>query len=172
MSLQSRNVLLTVLLDFIALAFVFFVPALSHITGVPLYLAEPMRVMVILALLHSHKFNAWALALILPTFSFFASGHPYPVKMAIMTAELLVNVALFRLLVTRTSPFASMLIAIVASKVFYYVLKYVFVSAGLLRMDLFSTPVLIQVVTTLVFSLYAFLVLKKNISKNDPISFN
>lgn len=161
MPFPTRSILTAFLLDLAAIAFVFFVPAMSHLTGIPIYLAEPMRIMVILALLHTHRGNAWALALILPAFSYFVSGHPYPVKMAIITMELLINVALFQFLIRKTKPFAAMAAAIVASKLFYYLVKYLVVMAGLLQMELFATPLLIQVVTTLIFSLYAFFILRK-----------
>ncbi|HAQ65640.1 MAG TPA: hypothetical protein DCR43_07300 [Bacteroidales bacterium] len=159
MTFPYRSAVTSVFLDIAAIAFVFFVPAMSHLTGIPIYLVEPMRIMVVLALLHSHRYNAWALAIILPAFSFFVSGHPYPIKMVIITAELLLNVFLFHLLIKKITPFAAMLTAIVASKVFYYLLKYVVVVAGMLQMDLFATPILIQMITALVFSGYAYLIL-------------
>lgn len=160
MPFPTRKILTAFLLDVAAIAFVFFVPAMSHLTGIPIYLAEPMRIMVILALLHTHRGNAWALALILPAFSYFVSGHPYPIKMAIITMELLINVALFQLLISKTKPFIAMAAAIVVSKLFYYLAKYLVVMAGLLQMELFATPILIQVATTLIFSLYAYIILK------------
>lgn len=159
-SFPYRNALISLLLDIAAITFVFFVPALSHLTGLPLYLVEPMRIMVVLALLHSHQYNAWALALILPAFSFFVSGHPYPIKMVLITAELILNVAFFQLLMRKLPPFVSMFTAIIGSKVIYYLFKYVVVSAGLLQIEMFATPIYIQLITALVFSGYAFMILK------------
>lgn len=166
MMVAWRKVVVAALLDLLALVFVFFVPALSHHSGLPVYLIEPMRVMVILALLHSHRVNAWALAVILPAFSYFVSGHPLPVKMVIITLELLLNVGLFQLLRGRISPFFAMASAILVSKVFYYLVKYLVVSLGWLQMELFATPFTIQLITMLVFSGYAWLIFNPRIQKN------
>lgn len=155
----------SLILDLIAIAFVFFVPALSHRTGFPIYLVEPMRIMVILALLHSHRLNAWALAVVLPAFSYFVSGHPLPLKMGLITLELLVNVCVFQWLSAKINPMAAMVIAITTSKIVYYLLKFGVVTAGWLQMELFATPIAIQVVTTLIFSGYAGMVFTQ---KNSP----
>ena len=66
----------SVLLDAIGLVFVYFIPSISHVLNVPIYLVEPMRIMVILAIAHTTQRNAYILALTLPLFSYFISAHP------------------------------------------------------------------------------------------------
>jgi len=56
----------TFITDVAALVFVGLVPAASHLFKFPVYLIEPMRVMLILALLYSSRWNAYALAIVLP----------------------------------------------------------------------------------------------------------
>lgn len=56
--------------------------------------------------------------------------------------------------------FGAMLISVLASKVFYYLAKYVFISAGLIDGELVTTPIWIQVAAALVFSAYAFVILR------------
>ena len=89
--------------DVLALAVICLVPAFSHMSGIPVYFIEPMRVMLVVAILASHRTNAYALAMILPLTSFLVSGHPEPVKMMIIMAELTLNTWLFYQLMNRIS---------------------------------------------------------------------
>ena len=82
-------------LDFLAIAFIYFIPSISHLFSFPVYLFEPMRIMLILCVAHSSKKNAYLIALTLPVFSFIISSHPSLLKTAIMTAELTLNMFLF-----------------------------------------------------------------------------
>jgi len=75
-------------LDFIALAIIYFIPTLTHLFSFPLYYIEPMRIMVILAIAHTTKRNAYLLALTLPLFSLLVSGHPILYKSLLMSVEL------------------------------------------------------------------------------------
>ncbi|MBN1990424.1 MAG: hypothetical protein JW783_13560 [Bacteroidales bacterium] len=148
--------------DALAVAFIFLVPTISHMISLPLYLIEPMRLMVILALVHTNKRNAYVLALLLPLFSFAVSAHPVFPKMVLIAAELMLNVWLFNLisktLINRVFP--AMLLSIVLSKAFYYLVKFTLLST-LLQGDLVATPLYIQGITTVAFSIYAWLLLKK-----------
>src|SRR6056297_3145024 len=83
------------LFDLAAIAFIYFIPAISHMLSIPLYLLEPMRIILILALVHTHKVNAYVLAATLPFFTFLVSGHPILPKAFLISAELVLNVFLF-----------------------------------------------------------------------------
>lgn len=145
----------SILIDVIALAFIYFVPAFSKLLGLPVYLIEPMRLMLILAIAHTTRFNAYLLALVMPFFSLFISGHPLIFKTLPMVFELVLNVWLFFLLVKKLKePFFSMLISILVSKLIYYGLKYLVIVTGLLDMELISTPIYIQLVMMVIFSGY------------------
>ena len=145
------------------LLLIYFTPALSHLLNFPLYLIEPMRLVLIVAMLHSDRRNAYLLALTLPVFSFAVSAHPVFYKMLLISAELSLNVWLFFMLRNKfRNDFAAMLSAIVISKVAYYLLKFGFIYFALIGTGLFSTPIWIQVVTSFIFSAYAFMILRNS----------
>ena len=162
--------------DAVALLFVLVVPALSHLTSVPFYLLDPMRLAVLGALLASRsRVNGLVLALALPLLSFGISGHPVFPKCLVIAAELSVNVLLFSCLVhaftTRLSSGASdgasvdlsgralsfriglaAFISILLSKTVYYGLKALVLGAGLMQMELVSTALWVQLVVAVLIS--------------------
>ena len=69
-TLFSKQNIKSIILDIAAIAFIYFVPTISHILSLPVYYIEPMRLMLILALVHTTKQNAYIIALTLPLFSF------------------------------------------------------------------------------------------------------
>ncbi len=142
--------------DAFALAFVYFLPAVSHMLGVKLYLLEPMRFMLILALVHTHKRNAYLLALSLPLFSFLVSGHPILLKSLLIAAELTMNVFVFYLLWKRIPLFLAAFGSIWISKLFYYGLKYVLILLVWPGTALVGIPLWIQAGTSVCFGLYFF----------------
>ena len=152
----------SIVLDILALTFIYFVPTISHLLNVPIYLVEPMRIMLILAIAHTNKKNAFLIALTLPLFSFLISSHPNIFKAVIMTMELVLNVWLFYELAKRANQFVAMLSSIVLSKIFYYLLKFGLISFAVLQSDLISTPIYLQVITSLVFSGYLFFIFRRN----------
>jgi len=152
-----------------ALAFIYAVPSLSHLLNLPLYLFEPMRILLILTILHTRKSNAFVLALTLPIFSFAVSGHPIFYKMLIMTVELTLNVWLFYRF-SRDVRINSlvMLLSIVLSKVVFYILQYLFITASLLTWEQVEHPIIPQLVVVFALTGYVFLVEKlKNAQKSE-----
>jgi hypothetical protein len=153
------------LFDLAAIAFVYFIPALSHMLSFPLYLIEPMRIVVILALVHTHKANALLLAATLPFFTMLVSGHPIPPKAILISGELVINVLLFFVLLNITkSKFAAILSSIVLSKGIYYLAKYIIIQMAVINSGLVSTSLWIQLATTLLFSIYVAVLFKKKAS--------
>jgi hypothetical protein len=152
----------SLLIDIVGLAIVYFVPTLSHLLRVPLYLVEPMRLMLIIAIAHTTRRNAFIIALTLPLFSFVWSGHPVFLKSLLITIELVLNVWLFYVLARYwRSYFAAILVSIVASKLIYYLMKYGLINAALLDSQLISTSIYIQLITLLIFSGYVYLILSR-----------
>jgi hypothetical protein len=149
------------LLDIAALAVIYFLPALSHMLSIKLYLVEPMRLMLILAMAHTHRRNGYLLALTLPLFSYLISAHPVLVKSALISAELLVNVAVFYFLVQRIHRLGAIFASIWISKLFYYGLKYVAILTVLPSESLIGTPLQIQLATSAAFSIYLFLMFRR-----------
>ena len=72
---KHRN---TVLIDSALLAALYFLPSLSHVTALPLYMLEPMRVALIIALLFTNRTNAYFIAFTIPLASAVITGHPAP----------------------------------------------------------------------------------------------
>ncbi|HDR05268.1 MAG TPA: hypothetical protein ENN84_08505, partial [Candidatus Marinimicrobia bacterium] len=121
----SRWFELAVLQSF-GLAVVYFMPALVHLLQWPVYYLEPMRIIVILALVHSSRANALILALTLPIFSYFVSAHPVLLKAVLISGELAANVFLFDLLRRKMkSQGLAIFAAILGSKLLYYLAKFI-----------------------------------------------
>lgn len=146
------------LTDAVAVLFILGVPALSHLTSVPFYLLDPMRLAVLGALLASRsRVNGLVLAVALPLVSFAISGHPVFPKCLVIAAELSVNVLLFSWLVKAFSAAPvriglAAFISILLSKVFYYGLKALVLGAGLMQMELVSTALWVQLVVAVMIS--------------------
>jgi hypothetical protein len=159
----SKQNVLSVLFDIIALAFIYFVPAISHLLSLPVYLIEPMRLMLILALVHTTKQNAYIIALSLPLFSFLISAHPVLPKMILISFELVLNVFLFYRFVNKfKNTFLPVLLSIIISKLVYYIIKFGLIKFAVIESGLVSTPLIIQLIMMLVFSGYVALLFKKH----------
>jgi hypothetical protein len=152
----------TAITDFAALFFVGMVPAASHLFNIPIYYIEPMRVMLVFALLFSSRWNAFALALALPLFSFLVSGHPMPLKMIIIMAELLLNAWLFLFFYRNAKmPFLSTFGSIIISKVFCYLMYMIFFSVAFLKAEAASAFLLAQLLLSVVMSSIVWLIVKR-----------
>ncbi len=159
---RSRNNIKSVVTDILGLAFIYFTPAISHLFNFPVYYLEPMRIMAIIAIAHTSRKNAYLLAFTLPVFSFLVSSHPSIIKTGLITGELLLNVWLFTFLSRiLKNNFIAMLSSIITAKVAYYVMKSLLIQISLMEGGLMATPLIIQVITTIVFSAYIYLWLKK-----------
>lgn len=97
------------------------------------------------------------LALALPMFSFLISSHPVFLKAMLISIELLINVFLYYSLVrNKMADYLAIVISVVTSKFIYYGFKYLLIHFTLLKSGLISTPIYIQVFTTLAFGIYAY----------------
>ncbi|MBQ6014688.1 MAG: hypothetical protein IJL22_00080 [Bacteroidales bacterium] len=165
-TVASKKALGIGLTDAVALLFVLVVPALSHLTAVPFYLLDPMRLAVLGALLASRsRVNGLVLAVALPLVSFAISGHPVFPKCLVIAAELSVNVLLFWWLASVVKPTSgagkeassvriglATFLSILLSKAFYYSLKALVLGAGLMQMKLVSTALWVQLVVAVLIS--------------------
>ncbi|HKK11136.1 MAG TPA: hypothetical protein VJ939_09875 [Bacteroidales bacterium] len=151
----NRKIPFLLLFNIAAVSLIYMVPAISHALSFPLYLFEPMRLVLILALVHTNKQNAYILAATLPFVSFLISGHPLLFKAFLISGELVLNVALFfTFLRFFQARFTAILASIVVSKMIYYLGKYLLIHFALLETSLISTALWIQVGTMLLFSIY------------------
>jgi hypothetical protein len=143
----------------VASGFVLAIPYFSRYTGIPFYVIEPMRLIVILAIAHMNRWNAYFLALVLPVLMFLTGLHPPVYKSFLLCLELLINVGLFYFLVKKVkNVFFTMLISIVVSKMIYYGVKYLFIDMQLIDGQLISTPILYQFLFTIIYSGYIYLI--------------
>lgn len=149
----------SMVLDILAVLFIIFLGDISRLIGYPMYILDPMRMMVILAIAFTPRWNGWVLAFLLPFVSYYFGGHPHLMKTCLMATELLLNVWLFWFLFSRIRMSClSILLSILFSKAVYYLLKYICIQQGRISGDLVSTPLDIQVITTLLFTAFIFTV--------------
>lgn len=150
--------------DVLLLGTVYLLPTFSHLLGVPLYLIDPMRIMVLgSVLLLKNKMNAYLLAFTLPLFSFLVSGHPIFLKNFLISIELGVNVFLFFTFFHKIRIiFPSIFLSIIGSKLIYYILKYFMIVIGLLHTNIISTSLWIQWSVVLSISIIFSLFYKKS----------
>ena len=160
LTISGRNIIA----DACAFIFILFVPALSHLTSLPLYLLDPMRLAVLGVLLITRDWkNTLALAVLLPLFSTLVSGHPLFPKCVLISVELATNVLLFegllRLLGRKISGKGvvsgmSAFLSIILSKTFYYLLKWGVIALGWMQMEVVSTALWTQLLVALALSLF------------------
>jgi hypothetical protein len=156
-NLKSRKTIKALIFNVSVFLFIFLVPAISHMLMLPVYYIDPMRIALILVLLHTTKSNAYIIALTLPLFSFLLSGHPVLPKMLLITAELTLNVFLYFFLVNKIKSVpAAVLTSVIGSKVFYYLVKLVLINTAILSTGLVGIPVYMQVIMAFLFTGYAF----------------
>jgi hypothetical protein len=119
-----------------------------------------MRLLIILAIAHTSRRNAYVLAIVLPVFSYVISSHPSMFKMLAIMMELILNIWLFFYLWKRMKTiFVAMLASIVISKMVYYLLKYIMIRLDLIEGTLIATPWLAQMIMALAFSMYIWIIL-------------
>ena len=162
-AIKNNNIIQIIVTDLLLLGFIYIIPALSHAFHLPLYYLDPMRIALFSAIILTNKKNAYLIALSLPLISFLISGHPVFPKFLLISVELFVNVLLiFTLLRYRIRPFFSVFIAIAGSKALYYLLKFLFLHFAFLKGELISTPLLIQVLIVILYSVPISIFIKKH----------
>ena len=153
----STSKIKSVVFDLIALIAIYLVPSISHLLGFPVYYLEPMRIMLILAIVHTSRKNAYLIALTLPLFSMLISAHPSLIKTSLITGELLLNVWLFFFLSEKLSnKTLGIFLSIIASKIFYYLVKFLLITSVLMSGEVISTPMYIQLIMLFVLSGYIY----------------
>jgi len=144
-------------LDVIAVLLIIYMGEISRLIGYPLYVIDPMRLMLVLAFAFNPRWNGWVLALLLPLASYYLGYHPPLAKTALMAIELLLNVWLFWYLLDKTRmALLSILVSIVFSKAVYYMMKFICLKLGWLEGDLIATSLETQMITTVIFSVFIF----------------
>lgn len=162
LTIRHDKIVKNVLIDTAGIILIYSLPAISHLLNFPLYLLEPMRIMLILAIVHTNKKNAYLIAVTLPAFSLAVSAHPVLLKTAIITAELVLNVWLYyKISELLKNKFGAMLISIALSKLIYYLMKFTLINFALIESGLISTPLYLQLAVAIVLSSYIFFMNKR-----------
>lgn len=161
----NKQLVETIVLDAALIIAIIVLPVISHVIPIPLYLIEPMRIMVLSSLLLRNKNNSLFLAFVLPVTSFIITGHPVFVKVIIISLELSLNVYLFEFFIKKSNAFVSAFFSIIISKTIYYVVKYLFVALGVLKMTVISTPLSIQLFVAVAISLVLYFLLSHRINE-------
>jgi hypothetical protein len=147
--------------DLLIISAIYILPTLSHLTSIPFYLFEPMRLGIVFCIINTNQKNSLIIALTVPIISFIISSHPFFAKSILITGELTINVLLFYIISKRfNNKFIVMLVSILVAKMFYYTGKMFFIQFGLLDNNLFTTPLLIQYLMMILFSIYAAFALR------------
>jgi hypothetical protein len=124
-----------------------------------------MRVIIIIAIVYTSKENAYILALLLPAVSLLFSNHPSVIKTFILSGDLLLNIFLyFSLIKFKVNKFLLMSMCIIASKLAYYLAKYLLFQFSVLKGDLIATPLYIQLLIVVILSGYVYLVDKLSLT--------
>lgn len=156
------NPVRTLLINAGAVGLILGIPAIAHVTGVPVYFIEPMRVALVISIVFTSRLNAYVLAMVLPLVSYLVSGHPFPAKMMIITAELVLNTYLFIMLFSKTGKtFISMLLAILLSKGACYLLYWIFLGGMFVAEEAGILFIAIQLVVTVCLSTVTLLLSRK-----------
>lgn len=156
------------LVDLFAFLIIYFVPTFSHWLAFPLYILEPMRIMLLFVYFTSRNHNnALLIALTIPLFSMMVSGHPVFYKSILISMELFLNILFLGFLLEKIklNSLVSIFLSIIFSKIIYYALKYLLIALGLFEGNLVSTKFSIQLGVTAGLSIFFFLfnyLLKKN----------
>lgn len=109
------------------------IPAVSHLTALPLYMLNPMLALLLAGMLLGKDWrNALVLAVFMPAVSCLVVGMPTAAKMVCMVAELAAVAGLFHLLSRRWAVLLAVLVSVLAAKVVYYAMKAVVIAPAVL----------------------------------------
>lgn len=167
-SQNLKQVGLSAIFDFIAVLFVFFLPAFSHLLAFPLYLLDPMRIALILSIVYTNRKNAYLIAFLLPVVSYILSSHPLLYKVLLISGELMINAFLFYFILNKTGKvFIAAIISIITSKALYYLAKFTVIYFAIEKTELVATPLYIQGIVSLALSVFVVIFLKGQVANGE-----
>jgi hypothetical protein len=154
-----------ILTDLLVVIGVILIPAISHILPFPLYILDPMRILVFAGYIFGRNhFNGLTIALVLPIMSSLIVGHPVLAKSGLISLELCANLFIFNLIMKSYSLyiFPAIFTSIFLSKIVYYLCKYIYIQLGLIDGALISTSLWVQLGTSVFLSIIMILFYKTN----------
>ncbi len=152
----TKSRLNIIILDVFILTAVYTSVMFAHLLPIPLYQLDPMKIFLMAAIIYSSRGNAMLMAVTLPLFSTLSVGHPIFPKNIIISLELIVFTAVITSFVfNRFGSNVQFLLAVLISKIGYYMLKAALISMGTLNMPLFSTRIEMQIISVaILFSVF------------------
>ena len=90
---KSEIIKKAIVIDLMCFGAVYGLTYISHLYGI--YVFEPIRVLIFFVLIFSGRKNSMFMAVTLPIFSSALTGHPFVWKSAVMSVEMISNVALY-----------------------------------------------------------------------------
>ena len=155
----------TIIFDITVFLLIYLIPTFSHLLPIPIYIFDPMRIMVFANyILVRNNQNSIIVAITIPLFSALVAGHPPLFKAFLISLELVINVILFIKFSDKLKlavPFA-MVLSILLSKFAYYLFKYILISFGFIDSRLVTTNLYIQAITIIGITLIFSIVYRKN----------
>lgn len=147
----DRKIFKTGTLDLGLLAVMYTIPSVAHMVSFPIYMLDPMRILVFILISFTERKNVYLMALTIPLFSFITSGHPVYPKTALVAMELTLNAYFFYRL-QNVIPIITVngVISVLLSKITYYALKLLFIEFSLISGDLISTPLMYQLIPIII----------------------
>ena len=149
------------------------IPSASHLLALPLYQFDPMRWLLLGALVVGWRnnrmlSNGLIMALLLPLVSCLVAGMPSLAKAGLMAVELMANVAVFGAVASlgkglqgKGKVFGAMLLSVVVAKGVYYALKACCIGMGLMEGAVVGTSLLLQGGLAIAIALTAALTLNR-----------
>lgn len=169
--IKRKNIFVkNLIVSVIVLTVTYFLPVISHILPIPLYLLDPMRFLILIGLLFfKGKSYNYFLAFTIPIFSSLVTGHPTIAKSLLISIELVANVYLLFYCIQKIKlpTFYIFFGSIVVSKLVYYFSKFAFIHTGLIYGKLITTNLFTQAITVIVMSLLFGYLYKNKVNSVD-----
>lgn len=168
-SKNTQSVARIFIVDATILLILFALPTISHQLPFPLFLIEPMRIMVLASYLFTNKQNGLMIGMAIPIFSSLTSGHPIFLKSILISLELVSMLLVLDYLKSKINDLFSLTIAIFISKAIYYCFKALFIIYGFLGQPLISTSFKFQLISPIMLLIILFIIsfFKKTIIKTS-----
>lgn len=133
------------------------VTLMSHLSVFPIYYLEPARLFVIFTFFLTNRRNAILLGITLLLMSNIFTAHPYTIKALLIMTELVLNVYLMSYLNKQnTNAFFAVFLSVITSKIYYYIVKWILISTLLIKSELISTPLITQLILSIIVSCLIF----------------
>jgi len=172
--INRKYLLQGIVIDVIVISVFVLIPTISHIINYPMYLFDPMKIILLLAFLSTKNENVFFLIITIPISSWIISGHPIFPKFILIILENLTVFTLYLIFYRQFNINKLVLfnLAIIIGKLVYYSLKTVYIKFGILQGEIFSTNIKFQLASVILLNLIITLYYFSHKKFNNRISQN